>query len=140
MDVGFTGTRHGMTDAQVDTVNAFLSNKEIKCVHHGDCVGADTDFHGLATDSGLTVVIHPPEDDRLRAWNRSDDIREPKPYLARNRDIVDESDFLIATPETSREEPKGGTWYTIRYARAKKPVLVVWPDGDIWEQEPWDEP
>jgi hypothetical protein len=41
-----------------------------------------------------------------------------KPYLVRDKDIVEEIDVLIAAPlETKRK--KGGTWYTIKQAKEK---------------------
>jgi hypothetical protein len=57
---------------------------------------------------------------------------EPKSFFARNRDIVDETDMLIATPATKKET--GGTWYTINYSRKqKKQRVIVYPDGSIGE-------
>ncbi len=54
----------------------------------------------------------------------------PKTYFARNRDIVDAADLLIATPFNNFEEDRGGTWYTVNYARKrKKPIVIVWPTG-----------
>jgi hypothetical protein len=37
---------------------------------------------------------------------------------------------MIATPKGFTEEARGGTWFTIRYARSKnKPLIIVYPDG-----------
>jgi hypothetical protein len=56
----------------------------------------------------------------------------PKSFFARNRDIVDETDMLIATLATKKET--GGTWYTINYSRKqKKHRVIVYPDGSIGE-------
>jgi hypothetical protein len=58
----------------------------------------------------------------------------PKPYLERNRDIVDSTELLIACPKDMTES-SGGTWATVRYARKqKKPIVVVWPDGSVTEE------
>ena len=150
MKIGFTGTRDGMTPEQsmwFDTeanMGSFGGEN-----HHGDCVGADAEFHYYAWRYGGHIVVHPPTDPRLRAfvherptdgdavlWEPSYILREPRPYLDRNRDIVDETDRLIACPREwpiSREfwaDMKGGTWHTIRYAiKQGKPVTVVFANG-----------
>lgn len=129
--LGFTGTRRGMTDAQsreVDQLTRFAFSE----LHHGDCVGADLDMHVIARANRLRVVIHPPLDQRLRAGLKGDVVCPPKDYLARNRDIVAESDALLATPAESSEHWKGGTWYTVHHAQEQgKPVIIVWPDGSV---------
>lgn len=125
--LGFTGTRRGMTDAQ----KARVAEKSAPFaeVHHGDCVGADADMHAIARAAGQRVVVHPPTDPKLQACLTGDVTAPAKPYLDRNRDIVDEADVLIATPAESGPST-GGTWFTIRYAfKLGRPVLIVWPDG-----------
>lgn len=128
--VGFTGTREGMTLRQKAYVRDALNLLEPVEVHHGDCIGADAEFHALCKDS-WPVVIHPPSDPKLRAFCGSQFDQAPeKPYLDRNRDIVDACDVLIATPKEEWEQSKGGTWYTIRYARQQGvKTIIVWPDG-----------
>ena len=134
---GFTGTRYGMTFDQIIKVDEFLLNNEnFDIFHHGDCVGADAESHRLAQTNGLAIVVHPPTDPKFRAYCKGMfvKIRDPKPYHDRNRDIVNESDFLLATPRTFIEEKKGGTWYTIRYAKeVEKPGMIIWPDGSSEE-------
>lgn len=128
--VGFTGTRDGMTLAQKVTVIALLRQYAPVWVHHGDCVGADAEFHHAAQAVGAQVMIHPPSDPKLRAGLVGDDIAEEKPYLDRNRDIVHAADVLIATPKETTGATKGGTWYTVKYARKQgRKVVIVWPDG-----------
>lgn len=128
--VGFTGTRYGMTDAQKAAVASLLERVAPRWCHHGDCLGADADFHYLAKRAGAAVMIHPPSDPKLRARLVGDDIAEEKPYLDRNRDIVNASTILVATPKESTPQGKGGTWFTIGYARLQgKRVTIVWPDG-----------
>lgn len=127
--VGFTGTRHGMTDAQKATVKELLIYDDgVIEAHHGDCVGADGDFHDIVHGM-VPVIIHPPKDPKLRAWCDGDVLPE-KPYLQRNRDIVGACDWLIATPAEAEEQWLGGTWYTIHHAqRNGRVVTIVWPDG-----------
>ncbi len=133
MKVGFTGTQSGMNDRQalklVGFLKALSAPSPIDEFHHGDCIGADEQFHQTVYDYEHTY-IHPPEDSKKRAWCFSEHILKPKPYLERNHDIVDATDVLIATPRTSHEERRSGTWATIRYARErKKMVIVIYPRG-----------
>ena len=126
--IGFTGTREGMTEAQRTTVFELL--RQARTLHHGDCVGADADADRIARQQKMQVVSHPPSDERLRAFCTADETRSAKPYLARNRDIVNESELLLATPSQDAEQQRGGTWFTVRYARSVgKPTVIVWPDG-----------
>lgn len=129
--VGFTGTRSGMTGQQKDKVRYFLDIFfSAMFARHGDCVGADTQFHQLARSRGLGVTIHPPSDPKLRAYNDGC-VLPPKPYLERNKDIVEWSDVVLATPGERDEVLRSGTWSTIRYAKKLgKPVIIVYPDGD----------
>lgn len=125
--VGFTGTREGMTRRQQDQVHRLLIDSGCSEFHHGDCVGADAQAHALAEDLGLRIVIHPPDDPEHRAWRLACIVRDPKPYLARNRDIVNGCDLLIAAPRAP-EARHSGTWSTVRYARKRAiRIEVVYP-------------
>src|SRR5262249_16113642 len=75
--------------------------------HHGDCVGADAQFHALAQEAGALLVIHPPADDSQRAVCRGSRLWPAKDHLARDRQIVDETEVLLATPPGFKEEPSG---------------------------------
>jgi hypothetical protein len=101
--------------------------------HHGDCVGADVEAHKIALTRAHRVTVHPPIDDSNRARLTSGTHwRVPKPYLVRNADIVSESDVMIACPFEADEQPRGGTWATIRMTRkAGKPLALVLPDGTV---------
>jgi hypothetical protein len=131
-----------MTLRQTHLVVAILTSEEVEAVeevHHGDCVGADKEFHGLVEQElgGSTrIVVHPPENSRNRAYCRGDEIREPLPYMERSQNVVDETDGLIATPREMREVLRSGTWATIRRGRKKAggdtyPIWIVLPDGTI---------
>ena len=66
------------------------------------------------------------------ALDMSDEVRDPLPYLERNRAIVDACDILIACPKGMQEEQRSGTWATVRYARRRdRPIVIVWPDGTV---------
>lgn len=129
MKVGFTGTRNGMTTFQRASFLQVTYPLDPLEFHHGDCVGADEEAHSMLCYA-VKVVGHPPLDSRLRAWCDCDELRTPKDYIARDHDIVDETDLLIAAPKTAGEVRRSGTWATVRYARSQaKPVTVVNPDG-----------
>lgn len=104
---------------------------------HGMCIGSDETFHRMAKAMAYFVIGVPGVTVFGKEWKRStqcgdcDLIMPAKPFLLRNRDIVRESDVMIATPSETVEQRKGsGTWATIRYTReAKKPLVLVWTDG-----------
>jgi hypothetical protein len=131
--VGVTGSREGpVTEAQADTAASLLQylyeNTAAAELHHGDCVGVD---EWAALMFGLIeywTVSHPPTENRLRAFVESDEVRDPEPYLTRNRSIVNESDLMIALPRNG--SLRGGTGYTIGYARTTgTDLVIVYPDG-----------
>lgn len=139
MIVGFTGTRAGMTDMQRAVLRTLPEMKRV-WFHHGDCRGADEQAHEIANGLLSQIVIHPPVNDSWRANGglgcRADIILDPKPYLERNRDIVDAADILIAAPGSNDEQPRGGTWYTIRYARKMgKPIIIIYPAGRVEREQ-----
>lgn len=131
---GFTGTRQGMTPQQKRSVREILGSAST--FHHGDCLGSDEQAHDIAKSIGLSVVIHPPSNDSMRAWCDGDESFPEKDYLTRNKDIVDFSSYLIAAPaEEKGEKLRSGTWSTVRYARkVGKKVFVVRPSGAIENQ------
>jgi len=127
MRIGFTGTRKGMTAKQKDSLLRILTEYRPSEFHHGDCLGADAEAHSITQTHCTTarVIIHPPTNPAQRAFCHGDGYRVGKEYLARNRDIVDESDMLVAAPETREEHQRSGTWATIRYARKRSMAVVV---------------
>lgn len=128
--IGFTGTRHGMTEAQTKLVMELVSGWDATEVHHGDCIGADADFHAITVAYGLVPIIHPPSDEKLRAFCEPGTILESKPYLERNKDIVRDCKILIATPEDYVFRLKSGTWFTIAWAiRTHRRFWIIYPDG-----------
>jgi len=134
ISIGFTGTRNGMSDVQLDEISKYLAplldTHDSLELHHGDCVGADMDMHDMFlemcinTDTNFKIHIHPPVKNGQRAFCDAEEVDvdwlvtyEPKPYLERDYDIVDACDILLATPKSLKEERRSGTWATIRYAR-----------------------
>lgn len=122
-----------MSVAQYDLLVAVLADlEEMTEAHHGDCHGADTIFHWVIEYARpeAKLHIHPPKDDKKRSYCIGHVVYEMKPYLERNRDIVDSCDVLIACPRTLEEEVRSGTWATVRYARkVGKPIVILWKDG-----------
>ena len=121
--VGFTGTQRGLTDEQkaaLDRLFHELGQDAVE-IHHGDCVGADEEAHDLADNHAFDIVRHPPDKDDKRAFCTGGEERDPKPYLDRNKDIVDETDMLIACPN-GEERVRSGTWSTVRYARKRSSI------------------
>lgn len=136
MKVGVTGTRQGMTEAQktslAELFRTWLPPDEL---HHGDCVGADVQAAAVALEVNpkCKVVAHPPDRDTYRGFfDRNAETLPVREYLTRNRDVTDACAALVVLPKESKEQKRGGTWYTHAYAvRRKKRVVVVWPDGSV---------
>lgn len=131
--VGFTGTQLGMSSAQIGAVDMLLFDKlSTWQARHGDCIGADADFHRLSRLNALRIHGHPPINPSKRAYCDFDSISEEKEYIERNHDIVNASDWMIACPAGFKEELRSGTWSTIRYARnVERNGYIVWPDGKV---------
>jgi len=107
-------------------------NLGYKEARHGACIGSDDQFGRIAKELGYHVTAHPgysprnPENLIFRAETEyCDVVLEPKPFIARDHDIVDQSDTMLATP-IGKEERRSGTWTTIRYAlKVKREILIV---------------
>lgn len=126
MIIGFTGTRHGMSERQRAEFEKLIIKYRPTEFRHGDCIGADdqaaTMVYRLAAEINFTceIVGHAPVDEAHRAFNKYTYVwRAPKRHFARNRDIVAESEILIAAPITDVPQMFGGTWYTIGQGKKK---------------------
>lgn len=122
--IGFTGTRNGLNEEQIKQIKLILDKYDNITVRHGDCIGADTDFHNLCLEyknkKNIKIQIHPPNDPKLRKYNKADILMLEKPYLERNLDIIIGCNFLIGCPfDKNNEKIRSGTWYTIRQARKR---------------------
>lgn len=136
ISASFTGTRKGLTDAQKQKVRELLMGSYAALFHHGDCVGADADAHDIAKSLFFSINIYPSDLEEQRAFKKGAIVvHDPKPPLARNRDIVKAGDFLIACPNGIIEQRRSGTWSTIRYARSlRKKIFIIYPDGEVHEE------
>lgn len=144
VDLGFTGSQHGMslrTKQSFITVISSLAQEnvfrsDVTAFRHGDCIGADVEASGIAAYWNYLVHAHPCFIEKKRAFSPYNDIiHAPKHPLERNRDIVDLSAIMIATPYTMQEVIRSGTWTTIRYARKlERELCIIFPDGSVeWE-------
>lgn len=131
--IGFTGNRYGLTDNQKEEIIRILDKYDNIIVSHGDCVGSDTDFHNLCINyrntylhKSIQIHIFPPDNPKLRAFNKGDLLMPEKPYLVRNLDIIKNSSYLIACPrDKNNEELRSGTWSTIRQAKKRKLLTYI---------------
>lgn len=153
MKIGLTGSRTGLTKEQRRVVTQMiktLENREVEEVHHGDCIGADTEVSMMFLERSLGALhAHPATineswDQRWRARSKekfpnASIVEYPaKAPNDRNADIVDACDVLWAFPADTLG--KGGTWNTINMAiAAGKPVRIVCPNADESNtlQEEW---
>lgn len=147
--IGFTGTRRGMTPAQVTSVERCIYTAAgphglAIVAHHGDCIGADEQFHGLCRRNtrSVRIVIH-PSTHSLRAFCAGDETLEPLPPLDRNAAIVAASQMMIAAPLQDDPQPRGGTWATIHMARQAlragrlRELHVVGRSGELLDHGAW---
>lgn len=149
MDVGFTGSRYGMSPEQAHVTSHLLGRwaSEMKgydyFFHHGCCKGADRQAHDMARAVGFEVTAHPGP---RNSWDDFDNIhkteffiiRDRKNFHPRNDDIVDESEVVIATPraEGLNVEGRGGTHYTIRQAiKRHRTLYVILSHGEVYKWE-----
>ena len=138
--IGFTGTQLGLTtDQHVEMRQHFkqFRNANAGWMHNGDCEGADKEAGELWQAMCGGIHLHPPTVRYKRAWLKAERTEKPRPYLDRNKDIVDASTVLIATPDSPVERIRSGTWSTVRYARKLgRPILIIYPDGSC-SRENW---
>lgn len=137
--IGFTGTRKGCTPTQLEALAQILTellSEPGSVFHHGCCVGADAQAVALIRQHVCDVHVtgHPGDWPPLQdqpSIAASSTVKNCRPNLTRNRDIVDACDLLVACP-AGPEEVRSGTWSTVRYARkCGKPVTIIHPDGRI---------
>jgi len=128
--IGFTGTRHGMSDEQLKEFKKLIKSKEFEEFHHGMCVGSDEQSHDIVKGiENKKIIGHPPTFKKFMADCTCDIMRKSYDYLQRNKNIVDDTDILIATPDV-KEKVRSGTWSTIRYARKQdKRTYIIHKNG-----------
>lgn len=136
--IGFTGTRNGMSQEQIDAFKEIIKSKKSKEFHHGMCVGSDKQAHDsvrkmydIVISQDIKIVGHPPTFKKFMAECDCDIFMKPHDYLTRNKNIVDETDMMIATPDC-KEKVRSGTWSTVRYARKQhKKIYIIHKNGRV---------
>lgn len=138
MNIGFTGTRTGMTNGQCDALHELLAlsyETATRCVFfHGGAIGADTQAHFIAKHHNWLPIVLPACG---RPWTLDTEctVLAPLPPLVRNSQIVAYADKLFAAPKESTEQRRGGTWATVRRARkARISLVVIDPSGRVIEE------
>jgi hypothetical protein len=138
--LGYSGSLDGMAKPQLLAIHQYLvqvfiagDNVRVEA-HHGDCDGGDKEFHVIATVLGCRTIAHPPVNPAKRAWCKADEVRAPKDYLSRGRDIASETWELLAAPQSPEPDPHSRTWITAGYAaQMGHPVWIFLPDGSVRE-------
>ena len=132
--LGFTGTRQGMSKNQKFLVNTIVEqvkhNYKKVFALHGDCIGADEEFHEIVSKHGLISVSYPPINDSYRAFTVNKHEQTPMDYLERDRWIVHDTHLLIGCPYNTESVRGSGTWYTIGHAKkTRKDHTIILRDG-----------
>jgi len=133
--LAITGTRKGLTEAQFNRVKELIimEGDMYSHLHEGDCIGVDDEvtqmFQNIRPE--ITIVCHPPENSRCRAFGVYNEIKDERPYIMRDKDMVDASFIVWACP-AGEEITRSGTWTTVRYARNQgKLITIIYPDGKV---------
>ena len=123
MKVGITGTRQQSDLRQLHRLSVFLEKAapQIQELHHGDCLGVDAYAHTQAERWEIPIVIHPPTNDRYRAFDRRLSRRSGIPPSAL-RHVVDGS--LRAKARQARAHHLPG-WDNLRAAKEIAVALLT---------------
>lgn len=124
MIVGFTGTRDGMTESQIDQLALMLVvfKSHENQFHFGGSGRSDLRAREIAKSFGFAIHWHPCPGISLASLGplveeaTAEHWRQVFPPLVRNRNIVAAVNVLIAAPNSDDEELRSGTWATTRYA------------------------
>jgi hypothetical protein len=136
--IGITGSRTPPTKEQRKQLVRLLKTFKVSGLHHGDCVGFDEMAHAKAQKLGIPVIVHPPLNERYRAFCEGAlTYHTPKEYGVRNTNIVKSCDVLIAGPSMPEDDAvRSGTWQAVRIARKmRKEIYIIVPNGTV-TQEP----
>ena len=126
MRVGIVGSRRRKDEQNVKAlVETLLPEEDI--VVSGGCKGVDTWAAVAARTLGLVVTEHFPA--LAGCKTRFEAV---KAYYARNREIVKDSDVVVAFVSGDR---KGGTENTIKHANELGVKVVVVPPGTTVTRE-----
>jgi predicted Rossmann fold nucleotide-binding protein DprA/Smf involved in DNA uptake len=118
MKIAVVGSRERNKPEDKKAVEDFIDSlQECDIVVSGGCRGVDSWAITRAIKRGLVTEIHFPNiEDDMDYGDRVDE------YYARNRKVVDNSDVVYAFPI---DEKRGGTGYTIKYARERGKQVIL---------------
>jgi len=143
VQIGFTGTRHGMNYLQKREVYSQLKSLQAENLgavelSHGACLGADEQVHAIAQGLKIFCHVRPGPNANmsmiLPTGCRGCKVYPREPYRDRNLKIAD-CKHLIVAPFETEEQQRGGTWQTCRFGvRFGAERLLVLPDGklEVW--------
>jgi hypothetical protein len=141
MKIGFFGTLRGLTQLQKDAFTDLIKEMDIKEFHHGDCVGADEQAHNIIRKIApdCEINIHPPVRDLHRAYCEGDVDFVEMDYIARNEEIIDFTDMVVAcTDQRIKGQRKVGPndpWRALEYAEeVKKHTIIIKGNGEKEER------
>jgi hypothetical protein len=132
------GVPLGMSEVQQERVRDLLMGylSESPVILNGLCVGADAQAHTIARELKIPIIGHPGFEvgNKWRVDLECDELRTVWPPKVRDKMMVREGRVCIATPCSTVEEWRGGTWLTFHYAQEHGLKWhCVWPDGSLWE-------
>lgn len=128
----YTGSRSGMSAAQMLCLGRLLRPTVCGGLIHGDCVRSDENAHRIAVGKGVRIVqIHPSDLPGKRAFCTGAVYVAPaRPPKIRNVTMARACGRAVAAPGRDRWYPRSGTWHTVgQVLGLGKPVLVIWRDG-----------
>lgn len=135
MILGFTGTRKGLREGQLislERLMKFYRENGYDTLVHGGAIGADTDAHNLGRKLQYKIEVRPGPYTKVHLLNGGFFLYPRKPYIERDKDIVNQCDILFGCTATEYEEMRSGTWTTLRYARkTEKELKIILPDGYV---------
>lgn len=135
--LGFTGARNGLSEKQAGWLATYLKANPPDKAAHGDCVGADAEFHDLVRWVCPNCKIHiwPSLSESLRAYKKGDVLYEPMKALDRDKLIVKFCNVFVGCPPTDYEITRSGSWATLRMARNRfrkdsiRELYLVYPNA-----------
>lgn len=141
MKIGFLGTLREFTQVQRDLfIDTIIKFGVVEEFHHGDCVGSDENAHNIirliAPD--CEICVHPPVREMHRAYCEGDVDFVQMDYIARNQEIVDFSDVVVACiHEFIKGQARSGAndpWRAIEYAKSQKiHTIIINNEGKVKE-------
>lgn len=134
--LGFTGSKKGLTPAQLDTFARRLWSKSWAGFVHTGVGAAAQAAHFVAIARGLSVIVYTVDGTRgVFLPGERTTLMPSRPLLLARAALVESCAVLVACP-SGPENTRSETWKDILRARAeRRPVVLVWPDGTVAKDE-----